>query len=162
MSFERAIPFILLWEAGYQCMQSDPGNWTGGKVGSGELRGTKYGISAAQYPMLDIKNISLDDAKLIYRKDYWKVAGCETLPWPLCLAVLDTAVLCGPGRARAWAAEFPDWQNYIMRRIGFHNDSPREDLDDGWINRLVQKGPEKPGLWWYIRKEEHPISEEYK
>jgi hypothetical protein len=34
--------------------ERDPGNWTGGAIGKGELRGTKWGISAQTYPQIDI------------------------------------------------------------------------------------------------------------
>ena len=33
-------------EGGLSLDPNDRGNWTGGKKGSGELRGTKYGIAA--------------------------------------------------------------------------------------------------------------------
>lgn len=32
---------------------------------------TKYGITKARYPKLDIRNLTKDEAILIYRKDYW-------------------------------------------------------------------------------------------
>ena len=32
---------------------------------------TKYGISQKAYPNLDIANLSLSEAKVIYKKDYW-------------------------------------------------------------------------------------------
>ncbi|MEG1767688.1 MAG: glycosyl hydrolase 108 family protein [Comamonas sp.] len=51
------------------------GNWTGGKQGRGELKGTKYGIAAKSYPHLDIKNLILDEAKAIYLEDFWDVIG---------------------------------------------------------------------------------------
>lgn len=46
--------------------KKDPGNWTGGKCGNGELKGTKFGLSAASYPDLDIKNLTVEDAKKEY------------------------------------------------------------------------------------------------
>lgn len=49
----------------------DRGNWTSGKVGVGLLKGSKYGISAMTYPDLDIKNLTLGQAKTIWRRDFW-------------------------------------------------------------------------------------------
>lgn len=77
----------------------DDGNWTGGKEGLGELKGTKFGISAAAYPHLDIKNLTLDDAKAIYLRDYWNRLRCDELGAPLDEYTFDIAVNSGQGRA---------------------------------------------------------------
>lgn len=82
-------------EGGYQCDPKDRGNWTSGKIGVGELKGTKCGISAMTYPHLDIKNLTKSEIKAIYYKD-WYVAGklhrfCE----PLQYQMFDTAFLSG-------------------------------------------------------------------
>ena len=86
-------------EGVYDDDPDDTGNWTGGKYHVGELKGTKYGISAAAYPELDIKNLTLEQAKAIYWQDYWVKACCEMLPAPLALCVFDAAVNQGVGRA---------------------------------------------------------------
>jgi Glycosyl hydrolase 108 len=62
---------ILPHEGGYSNDRNDPGNWTGGKVGKGELHGTKYGIAANTYPKLDIKNLTIAQAEDMYKRDYW-------------------------------------------------------------------------------------------
>lgn len=71
---------------------NDPGNWTGGAIGSGELKGTKYGISAAQYPTLDIANLTLEDAKAIMYRDYWVTIRGEELPANIATGLFDCAV----------------------------------------------------------------------
>ena len=48
--FAAAIAMVLAHEGGFQGMPDDPGNWTGGRLGDGTLKGTKFGISAASYP----------------------------------------------------------------------------------------------------------------
>jgi lysozyme family protein len=58
--FEQAIKRVLEFEGGYV---NDP-NDSGGE--------TKYGISRRSYPNLDIRNLSLDGAKLIYYRDFWE------------------------------------------------------------------------------------------
>lgn len=80
----------------------DTGNWTSGIRGVGALKGSKFGISAAAYPSVDIPNLTLADAQAIYQRDYWTRAGCEDLPWPLCAQVFDAAVNNGVGRAQQW------------------------------------------------------------
>lgn len=69
--FEKVINYILTSEGEYQCNRHDRGNWTSGVIGIGELKGTKYGISAMTYPELDIVSLSVDEAKEIYKRDWW-------------------------------------------------------------------------------------------
>lgn len=61
--FEDAIGTVLRNEGGYVDSPNDPG---------GE---TKYGISKSAYPNLDIKNLTVDDATAIYRRDFWRFSG---------------------------------------------------------------------------------------
>lgn len=67
---DRIIRRTLKHEGGFQKKENDPGNWTGGKVGVGVLRGTKFGISAKSYPETDIENLTEEQAVMIYRLDY--------------------------------------------------------------------------------------------
>lgn len=60
---------------------------------------TKYGISQAAYPGLDIANLSKEDAIKIYKRDYWDKAQCLELPYPLDVMVFDTAVNHGVTKA---------------------------------------------------------------
>lgn len=74
-------------EGGYANDPNDPG---------GE---TKYGISKRSYPNLDIKNLTLDQAKSIYKRDYWDLWMCDALPWRLAIFFFDCAVNQGPDTA---------------------------------------------------------------
>ena len=56
------------------------------------MKGTKYGVSAASYPYLDIVSLTLDDAKALYVKDFWAKIGGDSLGYPLNLVVFDAAV----------------------------------------------------------------------
>jgi lysozyme family protein len=98
------LPFTLHHEGGFSPDRADPGNWTGGKVGKGRFRGTKYGISAKAYPTLDIPNLTLAKACDIYWADYCVGPGFDKLDLPLLQVVFDAGVNCGPARARAWLA----------------------------------------------------------
>lgn len=97
--FDRAFAHVIGHEGGFTRDESDPGNWTGGRVGAGRLRGTKWGISAAAYPQLDIEKLTLEDAKTIYLRDYWQRAKCDELPEAVALCVFDAAVNHGPLQA---------------------------------------------------------------
>lgn len=90
--FEQAMSIVFAEEAGFTDNPRDNGNWTGGHQGVGELRGSNFGISAASYPTLDIKNISRATAHSIYERDYWLKFACDKLPPPLALLVFDAAV----------------------------------------------------------------------
>jgi lysozyme family protein len=80
MNFETAFNLLVNHEGGYTCDTRDNGNWTGGKPGSGILKGSKYGISAYSYPELDIKNLTLDEVKIINRRDFWDCLSIDQLP----------------------------------------------------------------------------------
>jgi len=94
-AFDAAIAAVLAHEGSYQCAREDAGNWTGGKVGVGELKGTKYGISAASYPDLDIVELSEDQAREIYARDWWQRLGLAQLPPDVSAKLLDAAVNIG-------------------------------------------------------------------
>ena len=63
MNFDAAFERLIGHEGGYTAGVGDPG---------GE---TKFGISKRSYPREDIKNLTLEQAKVIYRKDFWGAAG---------------------------------------------------------------------------------------
>ena len=85
--FNNAFNLILINEGGYVNDPRDKG---------GE---TKYGISKKAYPNIDIKNLSLEQARAIYHRDYWQRCKCEFLPDSLSVAVFDYAVNSGCRRA---------------------------------------------------------------
>lgn len=87
-SFERVIGH----EGGYTDDPNDRGNWTSGKVGEGELKGTKFGISAMSYPHLDIKNLTLDEAQTIYFNDFWVKNGIDQLPKAMQYQMFDASI----------------------------------------------------------------------
>lgn len=128
--FQRAIAFVLRWEGGFSTDRNDKGNWTGGAVGVGVFKGTKYGISAASYPDLDIQNLTLEQAKDIYYKNYWLGSGADKLISDMALIHMDTSVNMSTGRGKQILSQskerpftylgmrlrlyttFDDWQRY--------------------------------------------------
>jgi lysozyme family protein len=58
----------------------DAGNWTGGEVGFGELRGSLRGVSAKAYPTLDIANLTDEQIRVIRLHDYWQPLSADSLP----------------------------------------------------------------------------------
>ena len=57
--FEKAFKYTMSNEGGYVFDKNDPGG------------ATKYGISQKAYPTLNIKALTVEEAKKIYYCDYW-------------------------------------------------------------------------------------------
>jgi lysozyme family protein len=145
-TFEQAFAVIIGNEGGFTNNQADPGNWTGGKCGEGECRGTKYGISAKAYPTLDIAGLTLDQARATYKRDYWDRINGDTLPPPLALIVFDAAVNNGVSRARQWLAlaqkqprGWPECSEFQAQRMAFMASLPTwKTFGLGWSRRLAR------------------------
>ena len=87
MNFEECVSIILDHEGGYVDSPNDPG---------GE---TKYGISKRAYPHLPIADLTVADARMIYKKDYWDKIEGDRIPDYMRLLVFDCAVNQGTSRA---------------------------------------------------------------
>ena len=85
--FEAAFSHVVGLEGGYVDDPADPG---------GE---TKFGISKRAHPDVNIKNLTLEQARAIYHEHYWLPAQCHRLPYPLNAYVFDSAVNQGVGAA---------------------------------------------------------------
>lgn len=94
-TFDNAFDALIGHEGGYQRDPKDRGNWTTGVIGKGELKGTKFGIAAHVYPHLDIKNLTVPQAKRIYLTDYWNRLNLDRLPETVRFDLFDTAVNSG-------------------------------------------------------------------
>lgn len=114
-NLDKSLKSIFGHEGGYSSDRRDPGNWTGGRVGRGQLLGTKFGIAANSYPGLDIKNLTLAQATAIYRQDYAAKIRFDELPSGVDHATLDYSINSGVKRAA----------EYLQAAVG-------ADVD-GWI-----------------------------
>ncbi len=83
MTFETSFERLMGNEGGYTEGKGDPG---------GE---TKWGISKRSYPTLDIKNLTREEAKEIYRRDFWERAKMDALSPALAFQAFDFAVNSG-------------------------------------------------------------------
>jgi lysozyme family protein len=82
-NFNEIIEKVLEHEGGYVNDPKDLG---------GE---TKYGITKRFYPDIDIKNLTIEQAKEIYKKDYWDRNKVESLPQNLWHIYFDMCVNMG-------------------------------------------------------------------
>lgn len=96
-----AFPFMLGKEGGWDNDRYDRGNWTSGVIGKGELKGTKFGVAAHVYPHLDIKNMTIEEARAIYKRDYAAKVAYDAMPAGVDVSVYDMGVNAGPGRSLA-------------------------------------------------------------
>lgn len=99
ITFDEAFKRLIGHEGGYSTDRRDPGNWTGGRVGVGALKGTKFGLAANTYPNLDIKNLTLAQAKEIYKKDWWDKLGADGMHSAIVFQLWDFAINAGKSRA---------------------------------------------------------------
>lgn len=90
MNFDQAFERLLGHEGGYENDPRDPG---------GE---TNWGISKRAYPTVDIKALTQDGAKAIYRRDYWAPAHADELPDTVRFDVFDAAVNHGVSQSAKW------------------------------------------------------------
>lgn len=138
-NWTRSRAFVRKWEGGYSDNPEDHGNWTGGQKGVGELKGTKYGISAASYPQLDIRNLTMAEADAIYFRDYWQASNAASYPWPYCLLAFDTAVLHGVETSRKWQKEVGDSPlAFAAKRLRVYTKLDNwDEFGAGWTNRVA-------------------------
>jgi lysozyme family protein len=87
-TFELAIPIVLRHEGGYVNDPADPG---------GE---TNFGISKRSYPDVDIKNLTQNEAMVIYRTHWWdRYNYGAIIPQAVANKIFDMAVNLGASRA---------------------------------------------------------------
>lgn len=99
MNFDEAIFRVLPHEGGFTINPMDRANWTSGQIGKGQLKGTKFGISAMTYPQLNIKDLDWAQAKAIYRRDFWRPLKADQLPYGVAYQLLDFSINSGIGNA---------------------------------------------------------------
>lgn len=86
ITFEKAIERVLAHEGGYIDHPEDPGGRT------------KWGISQAAYPHLNIASLTREQAIAIYKRDYWTPVA-NTVPSAVAFQAMDAAVNHGIGNA---------------------------------------------------------------
>lgn len=94
-TYEAALARLLAHEGGYTNHPSDPGG------------PTNFGITIADYrryvksdaTAADVKTMTIDQAKAIYRTKYWDAQRCDELPAGVDYAVFDYGVNSGIGRS---------------------------------------------------------------
>lgn len=99
-AFDRCFDRLIGHEGGYVNDPDDPG---------GE---TKWGVSKRAYPHLDIPSLTRDDARTIYRRDFWDRLHADRLPASVAFQLFDFAVNSGIETA----------VRYLQRALGVADD----------------------------------------
>lgn len=94
-TYDEALRRLLADEGGYSDHPTDPGG------------PTNFGITLTDYRKYinpqgmasDVRNMTVDQAKRIYKSKYWNAMNCDALPAGLDYAVFDYGVNSGIGRA---------------------------------------------------------------
>ena len=116
--FDRAFDFTVGVEGGYGNDPDDPG---------GE---TNWGISKRAHPNVDIKNLTKEEAKEIYWEEYWKLAGCSNLEWPINMLLFDNAVNAGVSAAQSNWKEWGTDKGSVDKRVVYLAAERLEDYCD--------------------------------
>jgi len=85
--FDRAFEWVLAEEGPPTNDPADPGGYT------------LYGIAQRYHPQIDVRSLTLEKARAIYRSDYWDAVQAEQLPRVLALVTFDAAVQHSPTEA---------------------------------------------------------------
>lgn len=126
--YERAINFVLAHEGGY-C--HDRG-WE-----------SNFGICSKWYPKEDIKNMTVERAKEIYRRDYWERMNCHVMAdTMMALLLFDCAVLFGQPTAKLMARNCYSAACLMERRISATCQIIQKNKNDhiylkSWISRIA-------------------------
>jgi len=153
--FNKSIEIVFKNEGGYVNNPNDPG---------GE---TNFGISKANYPFTDIKNLTKDEAKKIYYNDFWLKNKLDiVLNQNIADFALDTLVQHGQGAKLIQMALNASGQNVAEdNRIGSNTVDALNTVDPdrfvingvrirkNYYDSLIRKNPAlaefRPG--WFKR-----------
>lgn len=116
MNFDQACDRLLGHEGIYVNHPRDPG------------KETKWGISKRSYPDLDIAALTRDEAKAIYKRDFWDRVHADQLPGGVAFQVFDFAVNSGIETA----------VRYLQRALGVADDGHWGPVSRGTAARMSE------------------------
>lgn len=140
--FKTALEFTLKWEGKYVNHINDAGGATNFGISLPyaeklKLDKDKDGDTDAE----DIKLLTIEDAVVLYKRDYWDANRCGDLPFPLSICAFDSFVNHSPNAVRRMLKEADgDWKRFIQARKAYYGwlvkENPRKNIFmRGWLNR---------------------------
>lgn len=94
MNFDTAFHKVLGHEGGYSNHPADKGGET--------MWGITHAVAKANGYYGDMKELPVEFAKKVYKKDYWDAVSADLLPPTVRFHVFDAAVNSGVTRAARW------------------------------------------------------------
>ncbi|GGK23175.1 glycoside hydrolase family 108 protein [Salinarimonas ramus] len=94
--FDACVTIVLQMEGGYVDDPADPGGATNMGITLNTLRDWRHDPSLGP---ADVKALGVEEAKAIYKANYWDVMQCDGLPAGVDLSVFDFGVNAGPSRS---------------------------------------------------------------
>ena len=134
VNFDEIIEVVLHHEGGYVNDPKDPG---------GE---TNFGIAKRSHPDVDIKNLTKEGAKEIYKEHYWDRNKVESLSEDLRHIYFDMCVNQGRGRAVKIAGDrtIPNWTITVLNDTSFKLRNAFERWQNGINNMTDNEGLTNP------------------
>jgi lysozyme family protein len=133
-AFEDALQNTLKYEGGYVADDAGKGP-------------SNFGINKSANPDVDIKGLTKDKARELYKKRYWDVIGGDALAAKnpaLAKVAFDTAVNLGPEKAKSIIAQAKDDPSQILKMRQAHYDNlldanPEKfgKFEKSWSNRMA-------------------------
>jgi lysozyme family protein len=153
--------YLRGWEGGLSTDHDDPGNWTGAKVGVGQLVGSKYGVTPAALAkhrnvavggisQSAMANLTIDEAVDIAVASYYRAPGFDRLPWNRwTMSVIDMGWGSGPAQAI----------KLLQRIVGVADDGKIGPQTIGAVNAyLVAHGEEAAAWRWAFVRAQFYVS----
>lgn len=118
---------------------------------------TKWGISQRAYPALDIRALTEDEAKALFRRDYWEKCNCTAMPPAVAVAVADAAFNQGTRAAASLLQEAlrvdPDGIIGPNTLAALHRNRPNEIVNEFLSRRATRyaDGKAKYRRGWFLR-----------
>ena len=95
-NFRKCVDVVLRHEGGFSDHPHDPGGATNLGITLNTLKEWRGDNSLTAD---DVRNLTVDEAREIYRTRYWNVLRCDDLPAGVDLVVFDFGVNAGPSRS---------------------------------------------------------------
>ena len=125
-NFNTALQLILKFEGGYVNNPAD----RGGETNKGIIQKVYDGYRKSRnLAIQSVKNITDDEVKDIYYRNYWLVAKCDKLPAGVDTAHFDAAVNGGAGQAA----------KFLQRAVGVNADGVIGDTTLAKVNSTEPK-----------------------
>lgn len=159
---QRSEPVLRMADGGYVARYADTGSvnapfedafrttlrYEGGYVENDAGRGpSKFGINKAANPDVDVKNLTKEQARELYKKRYWDAIGGDSLAAKdpaLAKVAFDTAVNMGVGKAKQLVTESKGNPSALLEMRQQHYDKlieadPKKfaPYKSGWQSRLA-------------------------